>query len=312
MGNTVEPMTLPAALPLEGASSTSPDHELCAVLRARGCALNAVLVEMLNEHFSHCTERRGCGFTQATRHLAVLVNRPRRERFEATAKLFPDWARAAMYEAPAATRDGAWAGDGGGLRELLQVLRTLPERLEREESRLLASIIRDIVMPSPEGVAEDALPACFDELKVGTCPLAEKYFLEIGHGHVRRKGRVNVLVSDRGEPLLLEKLNLGDNHSCISLVELSLNGVRLPAGCLFGVQREESIQGRPAAKLPGDVIPIAACQGFRFLRLTTLAVSTAHRQRAFSAHFRAQVDAGLFAPGETTIQQLRGVAEEQL
>ncbi len=305
-------MTIPAALGLEGARGQSVDHELCAVLHAQGCALNGTLVEMLNEHFSHCTERRGCGFTQATRHLAVLVNRPRGERLEATAKLFPDWARAAMNEAR--TEDSgtpAPVREGDGLHALQQVLRHLPERLEREESKLLASIIADLVLPAA-GFGAQALPAYFDELKVGTCPLAEKYFLEISHGHVRRKGRVNVIVSDRGEPLLVEKLNLGDNHSCISLVQLSLNGVRLPAGCLFAVRRDESLAQRPGAKLPGSVLSVRDCEGFRFLRLTTLAVSPAHRKRAFSAHFQAQVDAGLFTPGETTIEQLRRIAEEQL
>lgn len=300
-------MTIPAALSLEEARGPSLEHELCAVLQSQGCALNATLVEMLNEHFSHCTERRGCGFTQATRHLAVLVNRPRAERFDSTAKLFPDWARAAMNEPRA---EGS--SDAASLQALEQVLRTLPERLAREESKLLAAIIADLVLSNEEGVGEYALPACFDEIKVGTCPLAEKYFLEISHGHVRRKGRVNVLVSDRGEPLLLEKLNLGDNHSCISLIELNLNGVRLPAGCLFAVKRDESVAERPGAKLPGGVISARACRGFRFLRLTTLAVSPPHRKRAFSAHFQAQVDAGLFTPGETTIRQLRRIAEEQL
>jgi hypothetical protein len=60
------------------------------------------------------------------------------------------------------------------------------------------------------------------------------------------------------------------------------------------------------------VIAARSCSGFRFLRLTTLAVSPEHRRRAFTTHFQAQLDAGLFAPGEATIDQLRHVAEEQL
>jgi hypothetical protein len=46
--------------------------------------------------------------------------------------------------------------------------------------------------------------------------------------------------------------------------------------------------------------------------LTTLAVSPEHRRRAFTRHFQSQVDAGLFAPGEATVEQLRRVAEAQL
>ena len=57
---------------------------------------------------------------------------------------------------------------------------------------------------------------------------------------------------------------------------------------------------------------MSSCEGFRLLRLTTLAISPENRQRAFTVHFKAQLDAGLYAPGKTTIAQLRRVAEEQL
>jgi len=294
-------------------SGSLREHELCSALRGAGCSLNATLVEMLGEHYSHRTERRGCGFTQATRHLAALVNRPRNARLEATAKLFPEWARAAISSMQVENSCSSEANEPEReLSSLHAVVRSLPARLEREESQLLAAIIADLVLPEPEAEERSALPACFDELKVGTCPLAEKYFLEIAQRHVRRKGRVNVLVSEGGEPLLIEKLGLGDDHSCTSLTELSLNGVRLPAGCLFAVKREVGVELRAGAKLPGSVIRLKDCQGFRFLRLTTLAVSPVNRRRAFTAHFQAQIDAGLFAPGETTVEQLRRVAEEQL
>ena len=145
------------------------------------------------------------------------------------------------------------------------------------------------------------------------CPLAEKYFLEISDRFVRRKGRINVLVSGSGAPLLIEKVNLGDNHSCINVAGLVLNGVQLPPGCLFAVRYATTTTDGPAnRKLPGSVVSVQSCEGFRFLRLTTLAVSPQNRQRAFTSHFQSQVDAGLFAPGEATIEQLRRVAEEQL
>lgn len=274
-----------------GLDSSLEPHELSSVLAAQGLHLNSTLLEMLGEHYSHRTERRGCGFTQASRHLAVLVNQAR-DAEDTTRQLFSAISRPAD--------------------ELKAVLDNLAASLEREESRLLASLIADLVLPATArpGVAE--LAPFFGELKVGTCPLAEKYFLEVSDGFVRRRGQINVLVSDSGQPLLLEKLNLGDNHSCISVAEVMLNGVRLPAGCLFGVARGEGLELSRNAKLPGSVIPILRCTGFRFLRLTTLAVSPQNRRRAFSTHFQSQVDAGLFAPGEATIEQLRRVAQEQL
>jgi hypothetical protein len=267
-------------------------HELSKLFAEHGLGLNSTLVQMLSEHFSHRTERRGCGFTQATRHLAALVNQPRHGSQETIAKLFPTQAQAAQ--------------------PLQRALRSLPSLLEREESRLLLALIADLVLPAVASPGVEELPAYLDLLKVGTCPLAEKYFLEISDGFVRRKGRVNVLVSEAGQPLLLEKLNLGDNHSCINVAELLLNGVRLPPGCLFAVRYDEGVEARPNRKLPGSVVPVHRCVGFRFLRLTTLAVSPQNRRRAFSSHFQSQVDAGLFAPGEATIEQLLRVAQEQL
>jgi hypothetical protein len=267
-------------------------HELARVLAARGFSLNTTLLEMLAEHYSHRTERRGSGYTQAGRHLAALVNRPRDVSDDPSLLLFPESAKRRP--------------------ELLQALLELPSLLGREESRLLAALIGDLVSPLAQASTAPELPAFFGALKVGTCPLAEKYFLEIRDGFVRRKGRVNVLVSDTGRPLLLEKLNLGDNHSCISVAEVVLNGVRLPPGCLLGVQRDEDLELRPNRRLPGSVIAARSCTGFRFLRLTTLAVSPQCRRRAFTTHFQAQLDAGLFEPGEATIEQLHRVAQEQL
>ncbi|MES1185874.1 MAG: hypothetical protein ABUL60_18825 [Myxococcales bacterium] len=286
------------AASLDEAGPRLEPHELPELFAARGFALNGTLEEMLGEHFSHRTPRRGCGFTQASRHLAVLVNQPRSQSHETLSTLFPEWARTHPEGEPALL--------------LQRALRALPAQLEREESRLLATLIADLALPAAAAPETEELPPHFEPLKVGTCPLAEKYFLEVSDGFVRRKGRVNVLVSEAGRPLLLEKLNLGDDHSCVNVAELLLNGVRLPPGCLFAAHYEDPVPLRPNRVLPGSVIPVRRCRGFRFLRLTTLAVSPANRARAFTTHFQSQVDAGLFAPGDATIQQLQRVAEEQL
>jgi hypothetical protein len=282
-----------------GASSTNlvqaeltpeQDHELLRVFAKLGFPLNDTLRDMLNEHYSHRTERRGAGFTQATRHLAAFVNRAH-ERDPNEPRMFKERLSPTLS---------------------VDALRAVETELEREESRLLAAIIVDLVFPvsRSEGVTE--LQRWSDDLKIGTCPLAEKYFLEIAESFVRRRGAANVLVADDGRPVLIEKLNLGDAHSCISVAKVTLNGVSLPPGSLFGVSYEGEIALRPNRTLRGSVLPISACAGFRFLRLSTLAVSPAHRERAFTAHFKAQLDAGLYGPREATVEQLRRVAENQL
>lgn len=267
-----------------------PEHELLRVFAAHGFSLNATLCEMLNEHYTHRTERRGAGFTQATRHLARLVNRPRESGEHFAAPLF------------------ATPGNSG----LSAALQRLPDELEREESRLLAGIITDLVFPRQASEAITELSVWHDDLKIGTCPLAEKYFLELAEAFVRRKGLANVLISRAGEPLLVEKINLGDDHSCISVAPLIMNGVVLPPGSLFGVRYEGAVGVRKNRELPGEIICVTDCSGFRFLRLSTLSVSPGHRERAFTTHFRAQVAAGLFAPGETTIEQIHRLALRQI
>ncbi|MDF3064889.1 MAG: hypothetical protein K0R38_490 [Polyangiaceae bacterium] len=250
---------------------------------------------MLNEHFSHRTERRGAGFTQATRHLATYVNRAWRKQEITDVRVFDG----RLKEPPPRAE-----------------LERLLGKLDREESRLLVSIMLDVVCPLDDAALPSELSRLTiwpeDDLKIGTCSLAEKYFLELAAAFVRGKGQVNVLVSDSGEPILLEKMNLGDNHSCISVAPVVLNHVRLPPGSLFGVRYDEAIALRKNRGAPGHVIPVRACSGFRFLRLSTLSVAPLHRARAFTAHFQAQLDVGLFAPREATVEQLRQLALDQL
>ncbi len=57
--------------------STLNDHEIIQIFRNHAYPLSNKLTEMLNEHYTHQTERRGCGYTQATRVLAEYINIPR-------------------------------------------------------------------------------------------------------------------------------------------------------------------------------------------------------------------------------------------
>ena len=299
-----------------------------------GRPLNGVLQEMLAEDPKHRTERRGSGYTQATRHLAKHVNTLRDHDFYDEIRLFadrdstrlraliggaaqagvpfqwrsldlqppppamaarPDWVT--LYEAEAA-QQGA--------------IRALPGRLEREESAVLARMIRDLLLPPGREPSAPTLTPWPVDLEVGTCPLAEKYVLELLAGFVRRGGRMNVIVSADETPLMIEKLNIGDDHSCVSLVPLRLNDVLLPPGSLLSVTYEGDVAVRENRDIAGAVIPVARCGGFRFLRLTTLAISPANRERAFTSHYKAQVDGGLFSPGTATVERLRARALEQL
>ena len=52
-------------------------HEVVDIFAQHKIPLSHNLVEMLNEDYSHRTERRGCGYTQATRAIATHINQPR-------------------------------------------------------------------------------------------------------------------------------------------------------------------------------------------------------------------------------------------
>ena len=87
-------------------------------------------------------------------------------------------------------------------------------------------------------LTHDAPPACADvpgmpvKPEIGSCSQAEEFFLEIAHGRVRRGGRVNVIVAANGEPLMLEKMNLGESHSAIVIAPIRIHGVGIPPGSL--------------------------------------------------------------------------------
>lgn len=315
-------------------------HELVNVSAEQGFSLNATLQEMLNEHYSHRTERRGCGLTQSTRHLADYINRPRSHDSFDDLRLFQDWnglelkiiqqkltqrdiqlpswrhldQRPELLQAPAVRDDAELSAMIQAEMDRQERLRKLPKLLSLEESQILAKILVDIVLPvDATEVSLTELPGWSDKLKIGTCPMAEKFFLELAHEYVARHGVMNVILGTEGQPIMVEKINMGDDHSCISLVPLVMNGVRLPIGTLIGAHYDEAMPSeRRCKQMPGFCIDYDRCEGFRYLRLTTLVVAPAHRHRAFSTHFEAQQAEGLFAPDKTEVSQLLAVAKKQL
>lgn len=271
------------------------EHELCQALQAIGLALHPVLVEMLDEHHRHRTERRGCGYTQATRHLADLTNRRGLQ-----CDSHPEILRQ-LFAAPPAD----WSDTHGQDRRA-----QLQERLRKPESLLLVDWIWQLAAPSNRTASD--LPVAADRPKVGSCPLAEQYFLELAHGRLRRGGFVHVWTGPDQAPWLIEKQGLGDSRSAVSVRALRLGGIDLPAGGLFALDyHDEELDRCPrAALLPGRVVETKLLTGVRVLRFTTLAVEPEDRRRTFTVHFQQQLDNALYSPDITTIAQLRGLADQ--
>ena len=321
---------------------SSVQHEVLVAFEAAELTLANTLVDMLNEHYSHQTERRGCGYTQATRVLAERINQPRSADSFEDLRLFANHPSKPLYTLLSAADSyglaiNSWRNldlradlqaridaessiASGGFLDTLQQeiqwqqqLRQMIDRVSLEESRLIVQLIIDVILPRQTMAGFTNLTVLNEKPKVGSCPMAEKFFLDIAHGFTLRKGHVNIIVDADGQPLMLEKLNMGDDHSCISLVPLLMNGVCLPVGSLFAAHYDpEKASLRAGRQINGQILAADRCTGFYFLRLTTLAVSPAHRKRAFNAHFEQQVANGLFSPLTTTLEQLQAVALAQL
>jgi hypothetical protein len=255
-------------------------------LAGAGLRINDVLASMLLEHHSHRTERRGCGFTQASRWLSQLINRARCER---DVKEFGEGSRA------------SWIS-------VLQQFQPLTQG-----QALLRDLFVSTLAPN-EMAANDLHPISPEKLKIGTCPLAEQYFLELACGRIRRGGRVNVILGLEGMPLMLEKRGLGDEHSAISVAPVQIFGVLLPAGSLVGLDYDDAAIAHcePCRDGRGVRIPQALVRNFRYLRLTTLAVSEKDRKLTYSSHFEQQINSALFLPDTACITQLRDYAMRQL
>ena len=317
------------------------DHEVVTIFKKYLYPLSNKLTEMLNEHFSHQTERRGCGFTQATRVIAEYVSQQRDLLGFQDLRIFEDYDTKALKNIlnqsssyglvldtwrnldinPEVQKTLVHLNPQEIFTQNLQQefdfqasLRKIYEHAELEESVLICQLLADIILPQEvHNIKMIECHALEEKPKVGSCPMAEKFFLRIAHHRLLRQGEINIFVDENDQPIMMEKLNMGDNHSCISLVPLMMNGVRLPAGSLFSANYEiDQLEKYQNKQYKGFVIPISAMNGFWFLRLTTLAISPKNRARAFGYHFKQQVDNGLFRPDTTELSQLMEIAHDQI
>jgi hypothetical protein len=306
-------------------------HELSERFRACGLRLARTAEEMLDEHSSHRTERRGCGYTQATRLLAVRVNQPGDPLALDDLDIFAEWPRRETAAVAAALCRGGWARGWRAvdeappaaldrvapsaaldeLRTLMPRLRTIADGVALAESRLIVDLVGHVLARGARELPD--VPGMPVKPDIGSCSQAEEFFLEIAHARIRRGGRVNVVVGDDGRPLLLEKMQLGESHSAITVAPIRINGVRIPPGALCAleyVQPEATGTGTPTRH--GVRLPLAAIARARFLRLTTLAVPPSIRRRAFSAQVDAQLRSCMMSPLTTTLDELHAFAHSEL
>jgi hypothetical protein len=299
-------------------------HEIPRLLAAAGTAPSAVLTEMLDEIPSHRTERRGCGYTQATRFLAEFINRPRTATDAGDLAIFEDWpaepvetmARRLidggwkhgwrrMHRAPVGRLDGEDLVQATRLRALHEAIDNVTQQVQLPESRILMLLVREILDGATERTP--VLPPMHDKPEIGSCSQAEEFFLELAHGKVRRGGNVNLVTDELGTPLMIEKMNLGESHSALLLSPVRLNDVMVPPGALFALRHADSAK-RAHAGAHGLLLSTRDIGAARFLRLTTFAVAPEIRRRAFSSQIDTQLRHNLLSPLSTTLDHVRDFA----
>lgn len=300
-----EPQTPPAPI-LTPEKPVDANHEILGAFESHGLKLNYKLIDMLNEGDQHQGGRKGSGLTQSTRELATFINSP---RDSSDLTLFDSEVREGIhdeiddkYGASGPRSEGAWRDP-----VLDRGLGEIKGSLQLEESKLVAGMITDIVKPKTAEDAGDSvapLPSVTEQMRIGTCTTAESYFLSylnnpanLGGGPF---GEFNIILGDDGTPLMIEKMGYGEDHSSLTLKPVLINGVELPAGSLLGIDRTNDVARQSLVDGTGNLINASDCRGFQFLRLTTLAVSPANRERAFGSHFKFQEEAAKVMPGYDT------------
>ncbi|MEL6340538.1 MAG: hypothetical protein AAFZ38_09865 [Myxococcota bacterium] len=248
-------------------------------LSRAGLVCSKTFLAMLEEQPVHRSVRRGCGFTQTTRVIAQAVHTevtggridlaPLFDRFPATAPTL----RTASTGRPGAF--GIW-------------LRLMSDLLERDGGH------------QPDIRCHD------EESKVGTCSAAEKFFLELAHGRCARRSGVRIFADEDG-PMLVEKIRMGESYSATSLRQISVHGVRVPAGSLFAVHHELPEKSPQLDRYFGEIHPVRDAR-LKFLRLTTLAIEPEERERVFSIQFKRQLEDGFLRPGHATLNDLRSAS----
>lgn len=271
-------------------------EEMLNAFRAAGLPLDGTLEAMVSESSEHRGGRRGSGFTQATRRIADFVRQVRSDKdlrilSDDVSSDFEDRAYDEIKDADLTTVNLSKYLDR-------EALRSVEEQMTTEECKMLSRMIVDLL--DPKSNMPNVLRGVDGKLSIGTCTTAELYFFDYfeGRGNFRH-AKMNLIVDEAGEPLMIEKIGAGENHSAVTLKETVINGVRLPAGSLMGVLYDEAT---PKVDLDqkGSVIKAADCKGFEFLRLTTLAINPTDRERAFSAHYQYQKDNEM--PGFDTLR----------
>ena len=241
---------------------------------ANGSPLAEHMRSMLLDEPKHHGERRGCGFSQSTRVLAQALHR----------EAVRYGRNNALVEGPLPLPEAVrgWAASETGVWSIW--LGMFAELIERN------------------GTQGYAVATMQNEHKVGSCSMAEKYFLELAHGLMPRRGGVRIFC-EGDIPVVIEKVGMGDPGSAISIAPICVESVTVPPGALLAVEHAlpsddlEQLGKKVAVYALGDIQA-------RVLRLTTLVAEPEERALVFGPQLQHQFHNNFVSPMETRLSHL--------
>ncbi len=285
------------------------NREVSDAFKEAGMPLDWKLVGMLEESQEHQGGRRGSGFTQASRYMADIV---RSERSSKDFKIFDNSFRDEI-------EDGFFKN--GNQDKLKTVdfrdyvdknkLKEISSKIKGPGSKILLGMISDIFNSNNIDTNLSHLPSSKEKMEIGTCTTAENYFFDYMRGNTmygdnfeNKRAKMNIFKDEKGEPLFMEKIGLGENHSAISLKDFYLNGIKIPAGSLVALQYDKPSEGKLTSSGNGNILDSKILQAVEFLRFTTLVVNPKDREQTFGEHLKWQKEQDIKGAEDLTLNEV--------
>ena len=285
------------------------NKEVSDAFKEVGMPLDWKLVGMLEESQEHQGGRRGSGFTQASRYMADIV---RSERSSKDFKIFDNSFRDEI-------EDGFFQnGDEDKLKTVdfrdyvdKNKLKEISNKIKGPGSKILLGMIGDTFNSNHIDTNLAHLPSSKEKMEIGTCTTAENYFFDYMRGNKmygdnfeNKRAKMNIFKDEKGEPLFMEKIGLGENHSAISLKDFYLNGIKIPAGSLVALQYDKPNEEKLTSSKNGNILDSKILQAVEFLRFTTLVVNPKDREQTFGEHLKWQKEQDIKGAEDLTLNEV--------
>ncbi len=182
------------------------------------------------------------------------------------------------------------------IKKLISLMEVETDQVKKNLLLLIIQIINPNAIPKTEN--EVKIKMAYGVPYVGDCSKAERHMLSYisGRHPNPRHGYVNLILDNKGSPLMLEKIDLGNSHSCISLKPVRINRVLIPAGAIFAAKPENkpirsTVRWFTTQKRAGAINFVTGLnhyRGFEFIRMSLISIPEEIRASAGGSYYLDQ------------------------